>query len=859
MPLSAGERLGPYEIVAPIGRGGMGEVYQARDTRLDRPVAIKISAARFSERFASEARAIAALNHPNVCTLYDVGPDYLVMELVEGPTLADRIKEGPLPLAEALRIARQIADALEAAHEKSIVHRDLKPANVKIKPDGLVKVLDFGLAKAMEPRDSGADVTASPTLTLDATRAGMILGTAGYMSPEQARGKPIDRRADIWAFGVVFYEMLTGHTTFEGETVSDTLAAVLRADIDWSRLPADTPPKIRRLLKRCLERDPKRRLRDIGDAWIELDAPDEPATAVPVAKPSLMARWLPWVAAVAIGGAGVGWGLLHIPPPAQPRPVFRWTYTEPNYFGLLTLSHDGSRLVYTQLNGGAARLMLRAADEPEPKPIAGSEDGGYPFLSPDGQWCGFFGQDGKLKKVPVTGGSPLVLVDSGASPPGDWGEDDTIVYSTRQGLARISAAGGTPQTLTTVDTKKGETSHRYARWLPGGRELLFTVSAGATSQVVVLDLKSGATRVLVANGANGRYVPTGHLVYQRANTLFAVPFNLRGLTVTGPEAVVVQGVSSAFNAGGDFAFADSGVLAFMSGTDMSGASVMAWADLKGSVEQLSEPKDWGTGRLSPDGLHVVNSIRAGGGGDIWVFDTVRRTVNRLTSDGTGHDPIWSADGRRVAYGASVSGKSGIYAVPADGSGKPELLLATNTPATPTSWSPDGRRLVYAGNGADKKSHLWSVALPGGTPAQLHDTPFVESDGQVSPDGKWLVYVSNESGANEIYLQPFPEPGAKVRVSTRGGDRPRWSRSGRQLYYWGGLNAGLAAVDIQTTPELRVGLPRDLFQFVAGTTFGVTPDEQHFLVETIPGLQGGRRMELVMNWFDDLRRKAPVSK
>lgn len=858
MPLSPGERLGPYEIVAPIGKGGMGEVYQARDTRLDRPVAIKVSVARFSERFASEARAIAALNHPNVCTLYDVGPDYLVMELVEGPTLADRLKEGPLPPAEALRIARQIADALEAAHEKGIVHRDLKPANVKVKSDGLVKVLDFGLAKAMEPRDSGADLTASPTLTLEATRAGVILGTAGYMSPEQARGKAIDRRADIWAFGVVFYEMLTGQATFEGETVSDTLAAVLRADIDWSRLPLDTPPKIRRLLKRCLERDPKRRLRDIGDAWIELDAPEEPAAGGPVANRSRAARWMPWVAALAIAAAGVGWGLFHTPP-VQPRPVFRWTYTEPNYFGLLALSHDGTRLVYTQLNGTTARLMLRMADEPQPRPIAGSEEAIFPFLSPDGQWCGFFTQDGRLKKIPVTGGSPIVLVDSGAQPTGDWGDDDTIVYSTRQGLARISASGGTPQTVTTVDAKKGETSHRFPRFLPGARELLFTVTTGAANQLLIRDLKSGKTHVVVGNGINGRYVSTGHLVYLRASTLFAVPFSLSRLTATGPEAVVVQGVSTAFTPGGDYTFADSGLLVYMGGTDSAGATVLAWADRKGAIEPLSEPKNWGTGRLSPEGLRVVNSISAGGISDIWIFDTVRRTLDRLTFDGTGQNPIWSPDGRRIAFGGSLSGKNGIYAVPADGSGKPELLLATDGPAAPTSWSPDGRRLVYTLIGLDHKSHLWSADLPGGMPSELHDTPFTEADGQVSPDGKWLAYVSNESGTNEIYLQPFPAPGGRVRVSTQGGDRPRWSHSGKQLYYWGGLNAGLAAVEIQTTAGLRVGLPQTLFPFLAGTTFGVAPDEKRFLVEAIPGLQGSRRMELVMNWFDDLRRKAPVSR
>ena len=858
MPLSAGDKLGPYEIVAPLGKGGMGEVYRARDSRLGRDVAIKVSVERFTERFEREARAIAALNHPNICTLFDVGPDHLVMELVEGPTLAERIKEGPIPVDEALRLAHQIAEALEAAHEKGIVHRDLKPANIKIKPDGLVKVLDFGLAKAMEARDSGApDLTASPTLTLEATRAGMILGTAGYMSPEQARGKPVDRRADIWAFGVVLYEMLAGKATFEGETVSDTLAAVLRADIDWSQLPAKTPPRLRRLLNRCLERDPKRRLRDIGDAWIEMDAPDEQAADAPVST-SRPARWLPWIAAAGIAAAGVGWGLFHTPP-APPRQVLRWSYTEPTYFGLVALSRDGSRLVYTELTGATTRLVLRMTDDSEPKPIAGTEDAIYPFLSPDGQWCAFFTQDGRLKKVPVTGGSPLVLVDSSANGPGDWGEDGTIVYTRRQGLARVPAAGGMPQSLTTVNPAKGETSHRAPRFLPGGRSLLYTISSGASNQIVARDLKSGVDRVVVTNGIDGDYVPTGHLVYLRGNTLFGVPFDPRRLAVTGPESVVVQGISTAFNAGGDYTFSNSGLLAYMSGTGQSGTTILAWADRKGSVEPISEPKGWGTGHLSPDGLRVANSIGVNGPSDIWVFDTVRRTANRLTSDGTGHDPIWSPDGRRLAFSGTLGGKIGIYTMPADGSGKPELLLATDSPATPTSWSPDGKSLVFVHAGPDHKSHLWRVALPDGKPVLLHDTPFAESDGQISPDGRWLAYVSNESGPNEVYAQPFPGPGGKIRVSTQGGDRPRWARYGRELYYWGGMNLGMMQISVETAPAFHLGLPEELFKSVVGTTFGVAPDGKRFLVETIPGIQGGQHMEVVVNWFDELRQRAPVSK
>ena len=487
MSLPSGTHLGPYVITGPLGAGGMGEVYRAHDSRLNRDVAIKTLPASVADdatrmaRFQREAQMLAALSHPHIASIYGLeeaaGECALVMELVEGPTLAERIAIGPIPLDEALAIARQIGEALEAAHEKGIVHRDLKPANIKLTADSQVKVLDFGLAKAFDAEAaSGRTRGQSATLTLEATGAGVIMGTAGYMSPEQARGKPVDKRADIWAFGVVLFEMLTGKCIFEGETVSDTLAAVLRADIDWRQLPAATPPKVRRLLQRCMERDPKRRLRDIGDAWIEIDAPDEPAApgTVPTAGLARTYWWLSLAAAIVIGGAGVAWGLLHRAP-VQPRTPVHWTYTQKAYFAVPALFRDGSRLVVTEAAGNQTRLSLRMMDQAEGKPIPGTDGMYFGDFSPDGQWLVSFigsGEDARLKKIAVTGGTAITLA-SLAGPTGlTWGDDETIIYGSAQGLMRISSSGGTAQALATPDKAKGETAFRTPHFLPGSRALL---------------------------------------------------------------------------------------------------------------------------------------------------------------------------------------------------------------------------------------------------------------------------------------------------------------------------------------------------------------------------------------------------
>jgi serine/threonine-protein kinase len=856
----------------------MGEVYRARDSRLQRDVAIKTLPPAFVDdagrlaRFQREAQALAALNHPNIAAIYGLeesaGVSGLVMELIEGPTLAERIAAGPIPVSEALAIARQIGAALEAAHEKGIVHRDLKPANIKLTVDGQVKVLDFGLAKAMETEStssSGAPPANSPTLTLESTRAGTIMGTAAYMSPEQARGKPVDRRTDIWAFGVVLFEMLTGRSTFEGETVSDTLAGVLRADIDWKPLPADTPPAVRRLLDRCLQRDPKRRLRDIGDAWIEIDSP-APSAPVPAA-PSTGNQRLPWIACGAAGliaVAAVAWAWLHKPADVT-RPVVRWSYAQQKPFAGFSLSHDGSRLVYMEIANNTYTLAVRMMDQLEAKPIPDLNAAALPVLSPDAQWIAFIVPANPLRvqKVPLTGGTAITLCDYPGNGQGlAWGDDGNIVFNGPKGLMRVSASGGTPEQITTLDAKKNEIAHGWPYVMPGGRAILFSIRNGSSSQVAVLDVDKHTTRVLVQNGSSPHFTASGHLVYYRSGTLFAVPFNAARLEVTGPEAPVVEHVAAVNEDGADFTVSDGGLLVYMAGSGIGTGSktVLNWADRKGVLQPVSDPSQWGTGRLSPDMMHIANGIGSVEGEDIWTYDVVRRTPTRLTFEGKADNPIWSPDGRGITYVRVYEGKTAFYRVAADASGKPELLIETEPKAVPNSWSPDGKTLVFTQPGGDQKTHLWSVTIPGGKAVRLHESDAVELNGEVSPDGHWLAYESLESGNNEVYVQPFPSPGPKTRISTQGGWVPRWAHSGKELFFWNfGADRELFAVDVQAGAVFHAGLPQALFKAPAGTTWDAATDGKRFLVETPASNTGGRHMEVVVNWFDELNRRVPVKK
>jgi serine/threonine-protein kinase len=883
MPLTSGTRIGSYELAGAIGAGGMGEVYRARDTKLGRDVALKVLPALVASdperlaRFRREAQMLAALNDPHIAQIYgfeDSGNTHaLVMELVDGPTLAERIAAGPVPIPDALSIARQIATALDAAHERGIVHRDLKPANVKVRDDGTVKVLDFGLAKALGPEgpNATADVANSPTMTAHATEMGMILGTAAYMAPEQAKGRPVDKRADIWAFGVVLFEMLTGRRLFEGEDASEILAAVLRQEIDWSRLPDRTPPAIRHLLRRCLERDRKARLRDIGDALSDLDAPADP-TASPVTH-SRLSRALPWIiatlAVLAVAGV-LAWARSR--PSAPPAGVIRANVLIQGYAGFVAVSHDGRQIAYSSLGANGASLVRRRMDELASQPIAGSETGITPLFSPDSQWIAYttLTQPQRIKKIPVAGGTPITICDGSLFAGGTWTDDDHLIFGGNRGLMRVPASGGAPESLTTVDKDKGEIFHLWPQVLPGERQLLFTVVTGGGAEFAVLDLANHQYRTIAKGGIGGRYVGNGYLTYVRDSTLYAVPFDARRLAVAGDEIPVVQGVTMPERSAiADYGVSDTGLLVYVAAEAGQNGTTLAWVDRHGDARVMpgASHQSWGRGRLSPDGHRVANTLIRDGRTDVWVMDTERGALTRLTFDGDNQDPIWTPDGRTIVYWSrrTAPDKSGIYRVAADGSGSAALVFATETPSTPTSLSPSADRLLLQQTNDRGQSQIFTLPLArdgssAGEPRPLHDAHADEADGEISPDGQWVAYQSSESGDESIYVQPFPGPGATTRISADLGSAPRWARDGRSLYYWSGaaVAASSALVHVAIPPgmPLRPGAPETLFQMPHGSTWDVSLERDRFLVE-LPGTglpkDAVSTFVFVTNWFDELRR------
>jgi serine/threonine-protein kinase len=888
MALTAGTRLGPYEILAPIGAGGMGEVYRARDTKLKREVALKVLPDSFAgdpermARFQREAEVLAALNHPNIATIYGVEDRALVMELVEGENL-----KGPLPVETALNYARQLADALEAAHDKGITHRDLKPANIMITPAGLVKVLDFGLATVSpDPSSGSADRPNSPTLTMRATQAGMLMGTAGYMSPEQAAGKPVDKRADIWSFGVVLWEMLTGKRLFDGETISHTLADVLRAPIDFELLSKETPPAIRDLVKRCLDRDVKKRLRDIGEARIAIEKvgtePQAPAAA-PLAPNGASRRRFSWaLAALALALAAVAlWGWLR-PTPPEPRNVVRLTATLPvaNTPGALAMSHDGSRLAF--VGGPQRQIYVRMLDQLETRPISGTEGATFLCFSPDGQWISYIDssvQPNKLKKIALAGGPAQILADAiqtTGPPTQDWGLDDAILFASNGALMRIPSAGGTPQTLATPDPKKNELFYLSPRLLPGGKQVLFAIAQASSStpgrggEIAALNLQTGEKKTLVegVSAATLLYFPSrpgssaGHIVYYVYNTgsLMAVAFDASRMEVKGSPIPVLDGVQGYSNS--PFALmgiSDSGTLAYVAGGLSTGpAFTLVWVDRMG-VEQpvAAPPRNYVSLRLSPEGQRIALLI-AGQGLQLWVYDLARGTLRNLTSEGSGGNAIWTPDGKRLIY--SPTSRS-VVSAPADASDPPSILTsAENSRVTPTSVSPDGKLVI----GHNSDGGLWVMPLPEGSPGNAKLQPFLDSrsqkvDAAFSPDGHWVAYRSNETGNREIYVAPYPGPGGKFLISTEGGVTPRWSSDGRELFYRNGDK--MMAVDVQTSPAFRAGTPKVLFQGTYAGSYDVAPDGKRFLMIKPPaGAQAPTdQVTMVLNWFEELRRRVPVAK
>jgi serine/threonine-protein kinase len=946
--LTAGTRLGPYEVTAQIGEGGMGQVYRATDTTLGRQVAIKILPDAFASdperlaRFEREAKTLAALNHPNIAAIYAVeaGPAVegpaeagrhrmraLVMELVEGEDLSQRIARGAIPLDEALPIAKQIADALEAAHEQGIIHRDLKPANIKVRADGTVKVLDFGLAKAMGPAEAGhhgsmgedvrgvrlqPDLTHSPTMMSPALMSGVgvILGTAAYMAPEQAKGRTVDKRADIWAFGCVLYEMLTGTRAFGGDDVQDTFVAIMRDEPDWARLPATLSPALATYLKRCFQKDARQRVQAIGDMRLALEgafettAPQTTASAT-VAAPRGRLAWASAALLVGAVVAAIGTWALTRPPTAKVQPM-RFALVPAAAQALavqgfdrdLVLSADGTHIVYVA--GSDAQLMVRAIDQLDATPLRGTTGARHPFLSPDGRWVGFFtGAGGEMRKVSIAGGPALPLCPIVQGPRGaSWGPDDTIVFATNDtstGLLRVSAAGGEPKVLTTPDTARGEADHVFPSVLPNGRAVLFTITASGaseTAQVAVLDLTTGHYKTLIHGGSQAEYVDPGYLVYAVAGTLRAVRFDPAKLEVVSDPVPVVESVTTLEDGAAEFSISRTGALVYVPGGATGVTRSLVWVTRQGHENPIAAapPRAYAHPRLSPDGTRVAVDI-ADQQNDIWIWDLTRQTLARLT-DAPALDqyPVWTPDSRRIIFGSARAGATNLFWQAADNTGTVERLTTSPNTQVPTSISPDGTRLIVRETvpktgfdlrvlAIDPSAPLGvsratppgtgrSATAPGASPRQtepLVQTTFVEDNGELSPDGRWLAYQSGESGRPQISVRPFPNvDSGHWTISTTGGTKPLWARSVKELYYLA-LDGVMMAVPIQGTPAFSAGNPTKLFDtryYAAGNarTYDVSRDGQKFLMIKDAGGDPASTptgIVVVLNWTEELKARVPT--
>jgi eukaryotic-like serine/threonine-protein kinase len=888
MALAPGTRLGPYEITAQIGVGGMGEVYRATDTNLARQVAIKVlpeavaADAERLARFDREAKTLAALNHPNIGAIYGLekadGIRALVMELVEGPTLADRIAQGPIPIDEALPIAKQIAEALEAAHEQGIIHRDLKPANIKLRPDGTVKVLDFGLAKTMEPAAAvSSSLSMSPTITTPAmTQAGIILGTAAYMSPEQARGTAVDKRADVWAFGVVLWEMLTGKRLFEGATVSDTLAAVLKTEPGWNALGPATPTAIRRLLRRCLEKDRKQRLDSAAAARLEIEealtAPSAVESAA-VPAPSSASRgrlaWMVAASAVLVVAAAAVWQQRHAT--TAPRPVTRFEIAVPQTDSptSLSLSPDGRQLAYVATTEGQSRVWVRLLDDTDPRPLVGTEGASFPFWAPDASAIGFFAE-GKLKRVDLAGGASQALADAPNGRGGTWNSEGVILFTPGNAplapnsvITRVSAAGGTPIAVTHLGP--GEGSHRWPQFLPDGRRFMFFSTVGRSdSQGVYLGSLDGGEPIRVlATETPGVFVPPDRLLLVRGDALMAARFDAAQGTVAGELMQLVQPVGRDDGVLANAFSVAPGTLAYRA-TGGSQRRQLVWMDRTGKmVGSIGSPDSNQLAQLALDPagqrIAVVRTIL--GNFDVWLVDTSRGIPARFTFDpGGDRYPLWSPDGRRVVFWSVRGGPLSLYEKSASGAGDEQLLAADA--GVPLSWSPDGRFLLYQRAEPKTGIDLWVLSMTGERKSlAVVQTAMDQPGGEFSPDGRWLAYESNESGRFEVYVQPFPEAGGKWQISSAGGTQPRWRRDGKELYYVA-PDARLMAVTVAATPDgktLDPGVPVPLFRTPlasgAGVSAGrpeyaVAPDGR-FLMNTVVDDTAPSPITVVLNWEEEL--------
>jgi eukaryotic-like serine/threonine-protein kinase len=925
MTISSGTRLGPYEILSAIGAGGMGEVYRARDTKLGREVALKVLPEAFATdserlaRFKREAQVLASLNHPNIAAIYGLeeadglrppSPVFgepgrrstsvvraLVLELVDGPTLGDRIARGPLPLDEALLIARQLCEALEAAHEQGIVHRDLKPANIKVTPGGNVKVLDFGLAKAVAGDGSGTDFTQSATVTVVGTGEGVVLGTAAYMSPEQARGQVVDKRTDIWAFGCVLYEMLTGRQMFAAPTTGDTLVAVLQREPDWNALPDSTPAMLRTVLRRCLEKDRRRRVRDIGDVQLLLsDAFSEPTGPRPAPTRPLGRGLISVAVAFLAVGAFLGIRVWYAGRSTPPR-VARFSLTSAGTPAVsitawrdVAITPDGTRVVYVGNNG--TQLFLRALDSLEVTVLASGQVRS-PFVSPDGEWVGFvdiLDDTATLKKVAITGGPVITLarLDGGVSG-ATWLADDTIVFAASgtliygnnqvaSGLQRIAAAGGAPDVLTRPDGAKGE-NHLYPEALPGRDAVLFTIAAKApradmaATQVAVHDLRTHGIKVIVPGGGHAQYVPSGHLVYVAGGTLRAIRFDLSRLETSGTAVTVLPRLVTTGNGAGEFAVASDGTLVYADAVNAgtAGSRSLVWVDRAGREDPLPvPPRVYGQLRISPDGTRVAVVI-SDQEQDIWVWDLSRPTLTRVTTTpGLDLNPVWTSNGRRILFSSSrAGGPLNLWSQASDGSDVAERLTDSPNSQASLSTSPDGKYLVFQELTSASGYDLMQLTLDGSRRiSPLLRTPFSERYGIVSPDGRWLAYDSNSSGTYEVYVRSFANSSlGQWQVSTAGGTQPTWGPGGKELFFFG-RDGALMSVSVSAATTWAARTPTRLLEprYLSGSgnfgrTYDLSKDGSRFLLIKAPGTDSATTspdLLLVQHWAEELKARVPVN-
>jgi len=894
-----GTTISHYKVLEKIGQGGMGEVYRAEDTNLSREVAIKVLPEQFIKdpqrlaRFEREAKLLASLNHPNIAAIhsFEHADDihFLVLELVPGETLAERVAKGAVPVEETLEVCRQIAEGVEAAHEKGVIHRDLKPANVKVTPEGKVKILDFGLAKAFESEIPAADISQSPTLTEEMTRAGVILGTAAYMSPEQAKGKEVNKQADIFAFGAVLYELLTGKRAFQGETITETLAKILEGEPDWKAVPQSVPTRIHELLEDCLKKTPDERLRDIGNARIQINrALKEPAspTDVTSAVQPVQQRWGITAGLVLLAVVVTGLVVWLLVQPSSPEKTLNRFMIRPSPPAVLAgttgkeidISPDGRHLVYlANEEGSINQLYLRSLDDFVDRPIPGTQGVlSNSFFSPDGESIAFF-SPGKLEKISLAGGSPITLCDAlGIRRSGDWFEDTLVftgTFESSQSLYQVSANGGEPKMLATPNLDEGERAYALPDFLPDGKNLLFTIRLSTVFQTALLSLETGEQRVVLENARQARYLPTGHLIYEQGATgnLLVVPFDLAALEVTGDSVPVVQGVRQ--NAPGfvDYAISESGTLVYVpgSGNPLHEHSLV-WVDRNGTETPVTEEiRHFLVPRISPDGTRVALSVGGEDARYVAIYDFEADSLSRLTfEDERAGSAAWSPDGKWLVFqSGQPGGESGMVKQPVDRSSPQERLISTETRQLPNSWSSDGQVVAFTESGRPGTWDVGILPMEGeGEPKFIVTTDAGECCPKFSTDGKWLTYVSNELGYNNVYVRPYPGPDVKWLISEEGegGGEPVWSRDGTELFYRTG--AKMMVVSIQTSDEtLEAGKPRLLFEgeYVSHSIppglqyYDISPDGKRFFMMKEAVDQDAAEINVVLNWFEELKRLVPA--